>query len=664
MSVKCAGTALGNLDPNPYLFIIGSPRSGTTLLRRILDAHSQLAIIPESPWIFEFYKKRVGLSPDGLVTKDLAARLIEHPKFQFLEISNEELSCLVETSASANYSLFISRLFEHVGRALGKRRVGNKTPIFVRQIRSLHHLWPRAKYVHLIRDGRDVSLSVLDWKRKAARMKELFATWQDDPVTTAALCWERDVARGRAAGRLLKPELYHEVRYESLVARPAEEVEKLCSFLCVRYEPDMLEFHRGHTRSEPGVSSKKAGFPITPGLRDWKTQMPPDDLERFEAAAGELLVELGYSSGCRSLPASRREAAARLRERFRCGPIARDGIPDSPAVVPVRNGCANPYLFIVGCPRSGTTLLQRLVDAHPRIAMTPETHWIPRWIQRKPGKGLTADGLVTRKFARKLVNHSRFLELELTSSEFMNLVAVNQGAPYERFISNLFDLYGHRQGKPIVGDKTPGYARDLPTLHRLWPSARFVHLIRDGRDVCLSILDWTRAKNWKSDEGAARFRTWADDPIGTAALWWEWHVRLAREAGTELGKALYHEVRYESLVANAADECRALCEFLDVNWDDSMVRAYHERAITNPGMDSKHPWLPVTIGLRDWQSQMAPGAIRRFEAIAGKLLEELGYSLAVRRLRPVEHERAARTREWFVQDAKSQGYSVPCAWQS
>jgi hypothetical protein len=664
MPLESCGTREGGLGLNPYLFIVGSPRSGTTLLRRILDAHSQIAILPESPWIVEFYKKRTGLTLEGLVTRDLVPKLIEHPKFRFLDVSDQELEHLVEACVSTGYALFISRFFEHCGRRRGKRLVGDKTPDFVRQIRILHALWPRMKFVHLIRDGRDVCLSVLNWKRKVARLAELFTTWQEDPVSTAALCWERDTVSGRTQGRLLGPELYYEIRYESLVTRPEEEIERLCSFLKLSYEPAMLQFHQGRTVFEPGLSPKDAWLPITPALRDWKSQMPRDDVERFEAAAGGLLDELGYALACPSLDAVRRDRAARLRQRFSRGLTGRNGEASHPAGARPQYHSANPYLFIVGCPRSGTTLLQRLVDSHPQMAITPETHWIPRWFHKRQGKGLTPHGLVTDKFVQKLFSHSRFLELGLDRSAVGELIRSEQGARYDRFISRLFDLFGQREGKPIVGDKTPGYARELPTLHRLWPAARFIHLIRDGRDVCLSILDWKRAKSWKTHEGAARFRSWAHDPIGTAALWWEWHVRLAREAGLDLGPARYHEMRYESLVARPADQCRALCEFLAVPWHDRMVQAYDDKAIMNRLVDFKHPWLPVTPGLRDWQSQMRSEDLRHFEAVAGTLLEELGYPCATGRDRGDELECAARLRQSFIEDAQSQDYSVPTAWQS
>jgi hypothetical protein len=96
----------------------------------------------------------------------------------------------------------------------------------------------------------------------------------------------------------------------------------------------------------------------------------------------------------------------------------------------------------------------------------------------------------------------------------------------------------------LVGDKTPDYARNLPTLHALFPEAKFIHLIRDGRDVQLSAVNWKR----KAARFTSLFPSWGKEPVATAAAWWEWHVRQARESGRLLGPGLYCEVHYEALV--------------------------------------------------------------------------------------------------------------------
>jgi hypothetical protein len=322
----------------------------------------------------------------------------------------------------------------------------------------------------------------------------------------------------------------------------------------------------------------------------------------------------------------------------------------------------NPFVFIVGCPRSGTTLLQRMLDCHPQVAITPETHWIPRWYEKKKDKGITPEGLVTAKLLRKLFAFARFCELGLDQAEVEPLIEPQGTVSYSRFISALFDLYGQKRGKVLVGDKTPGYARNLRVLHALWPEAKLIHLIRDGRDVCLSVLSWPRARGWKADEGAGRFSIWAESPLCAAALWWDWHVRLAREAGMGFEPGVYTELRYEALVADPPGECRKLCAFLRIPYEDAMIRLYERRAREGSAGDEKHPWQPITAGLRDWRTQMPSQDVELFEATAGDLLDELGYPRAKRAPGPEALHYASEARGRCAQEAQSHRYTVPACW--
>jgi hypothetical protein len=274
----------------------------------------------------------------------------------------------------------------------------------------------------------------------------------------------------------------------------------------------------------------------------------------------------------------------------------------------------NPYVFIVGCPRSGTTLLRNLVTRHPQLAITPETHWIPRYYDER--LDVTPDGFVEPHLLTRLGNHRRFPKLRLEPAAVADLLAEGEPLSYAEFVSGVFDLYAERQGKPLAGDKTPRYVRSIPTLHALWPHARFVHIIRDGRDVCLSVLDWERA-----NLAAGRFATWSEDPVSTCALWWEWNVQLGRRDGAALEPGLYLEVRYEALVEDPERECRRISDFLELPFADEMV----------PGPDADHP-KPArrapTPGLRDWRSQLPAEGAERFEAAVGDLLDELRYARA------------------------------------
>jgi hypothetical protein len=140
-------------------------------------------------------------------------------------------------------------------------------------------------------------------------------------------------------------------------------------------------------------------------------------------------------------------------------------------------------------------------------------------------------------------------------------------------------------------------------------------------------------------------------------------VTLGREDGAPLGSDLYHEVRYEALVSEPAKECEKLCSFLDLPYDDAMLRFHEGRERVEPGRSAKNAWLRVTPGLRDWRTQMCTGDVERFEAAAGDLLEELGYERAVPNPSSRALEHAARIRDLFIRDACTQGQRLPESWQ-
>jgi Sulfotransferase family len=298
---------------NPYVFFVGCPRSGTTLLRRIADAHPQLAVVHESRWIPRTFEHRLGLTPEGFVTSKLLARLLREPKrLRALEMSGSELQAFFADHDSVHFSDFVSALFDFYGERHGKHLVGDKSPGYVRYLPLLHDLWPETKFVHIIRDGRDVYLSVLDWRRGATT----FSSFDEAPATTAGVWWDWYVRLGIEGGRLIGSGLYCEVRYEALVLDAERELARVCDFLRLPYEAAMLRFHEGRMRDDPRLDAKRAWRPVTGGLRSWREQMPHEDVAQFEAAAGDLLEELGYERAATSLPKAELRRAADVRKRF------------------------------------------------------------------------------------------------------------------------------------------------------------------------------------------------------------------------------------------------------------------------------------------------------------------------------------------------------------
>ncbi len=292
-------------------------------------------------------------------------------------------------------------------------------------------------------------------------------------------------------------------------------------------------------------------------------------------------------------------------------------------------GC--PTLCIVGCPRSGTTMLERMVDAHPRIACAHETHWITRYAKKK--HGLSRRGLVTDDLLDALYADRRFVRMGVPRPDLETLV--REGIDYAAFVSHVFDRYRRLRGKDLAADKsTGGHVRDLVRLHAICPQTRIVHLIRDGRAVCLSMCSWKKAPR-----AAGRQDLWKVSPVGTTALWWRWHIRTMREQGRALPNGIYHELRYESLVADPEGQCARLCDLLGIERSDRMARFHVGRENPN-GHSANSAWQAPTPGLRDWRTQMPADDLELFEALAGDTLEDLGYERRYARIGVAVRRRA------------------------
>lgn len=304
----------------------------------------------------------------------------------------------------------------------------------------------------------------------------------------------------------------------------------------------------------------------------------------------------------------------------------------------------NPYLFVVGCPRSGTTLLQRMLDHHPQLAIANDTHFIPRAI-----KGLTdrADLLLTPELIERVRGYHRFPRLGLSDTAVSEAAA--QAHTYSEFVSALYLAYGRLQGKPLAGEKTPDYVLYLPLLHALFPWVKTVHIIRDGRDVALSTLEWAR-----EDKGPGRLQLWREEPMAVCALWWRWQVSQGRQDGEVLGSARYLEVSYEELVAQPEQTLRGIAAFLKLPFVPEMLTYYEGKIHPNPDLSAKNQWLPPTPGLRDWRTQMADREVELFEAIAGDLLSALGYKRVISTISPEIVTVAEKCQKWWEAEMQQQ----------
>lgn len=302
-----------------------------------------------------------------------------------------------------------------------------------------------------------------------------------------------------------------------------------------------------------------------------------------------------------------------------------------------QNPVTNPYVFVVGCPRSGTTLLQRMLDAHPDMAIANDTHFIPR--AAKKALRHNSDPELSNELVKAVLAYRRFYRMGLDDDEVREVAS--QSHKYSEFVSRLYDLRAQKQGKTISGEKTPDYCRKIPQLSALFPQAKFIHIIRDGRDTALSTLDWAN-----ETKGPGKWGLWQSDPVGTCALWWRWQVSTGSTEGAKLPADRYREIRYEDLVSQPERRLEELAEFLEIEYSEDMSRFFVGKTRQKPGLSAKSAWIPPTKGLRDWRQQMSDEDALLFQELAGDWLERFAYEPAGQGT-VTPSDRAMRCKAWW-----------------
>lgn len=216
------------MDP---IFIVGCGRSGTTLLRLILNRHSSISI-PEETWFFpQLYRELPDLLREENWRKSIAERVLQLNSIHFPNLAADSLENALLGTGKDDVAGIISLVNREFMTREGKRRWGDKTPGYVLHLRHIKKLFPKAKVIHIVRDGRDVVPSILKY-------------WSVGPQTNSfletAVYWRDHVTAGMKDGPKYFGDQYIEVRYEDLVTKPEDTVTKICGFIGEVFEPTML----------------------------------------------------------------------------------------------------------------------------------------------------------------------------------------------------------------------------------------------------------------------------------------------------------------------------------------------------------------------------------------------------------------------------------------
>ncbi len=309
------------------ILIVGSPRSGTTLLASLLNAHPQIAIPPEEDLILSLYPQFGKQNPaDRKVVRQFGEALFQSPTFRYFNLPKEDLLRQLEAREYAGFADLAAEVYRIYARSIspGKTRWGAKEPYFAKHLKLLHGLYPDFKVIHIIRDGRDVLLSMRDREKKGPSN---FATG----AGMAALQWEAIVRRGCRDGRRLGPDRYSEVRYEDLVADPQPSMERLCEFVGVPFTTEMISGYYGNVVDKQllrldNLDNYLLKEITTNRSQRWRKELTEDDLRTYESIAGALLKEFGYELANEKLPVTAAIRGLTCSMVYRAYGAARDAL--------------------------------------------------------------------------------------------------------------------------------------------------------------------------------------------------------------------------------------------------------------------------------------------------------------------------------------------------
>ena len=307
-----------------------------------------------------------------------------------------------------------------------------------------------------------------------------------------------------------------------------------------------------------------------------------------------------------------------------------------------------PAPFVVGVGRSGTTLLRMMLDSHPELAIPPETHFLNPLIQASGRLRFNA-----RTATREIVHDERrrWNDFGLTEDDLLVSMQAVERFNTADAMRAFYRAYAEKHGKLRWGDKTPDYIRKMRKLQKTLPEARFIHVIRDGRDAGLS-------QN-------ARIIKRGKDPVPAREMARRWRKRIVKSRVDAEEVEHYLEIRYEDLVADTENALRRVCGHIELDFDPAML-TYYERA--EERLQEMAGALPAKKGrpereageriqahaltmkppdperLAVWKREMTPEENAEFENAAGYLLDDLGYETATPKSEWMPPEEWARSK--------------------
>jgi hypothetical protein len=261
-------------------------------------------------------------------------------------------------------------------------------------------------------------------------------------------------------------------------------------------------------------------------------------------------------------------------------------------------------VFIVGAPRSGTTLLLEMVNRHPDIWLCEETYFLHFVWERRRRLGDLRDAAARRRLVDAYLATKRIRQQGVDLAQ-LAAALMEEGTSCEAFVESLMRFCARARGRTRYGEKTPDHARRADVLCDLFPECTLIHLVRDPRDVVASLLRMP----WGDRSVLANTRQWLDCQRGALGV---------RE------RPGYLRIVYEDLVADPEAELPRLCEFAGLRFEPAMLEAGGEAGANRWWLERARGDVDRTRAMR-WKRELTATQAALVEWLAGDTMRELGY---------------------------------------
>ena len=276
---------------------------------------------------------------------------------------------------------------------------------------------------------------------------------------------------------------------------------------------------------------------------------------------------------------------------------------------------SSPPFFIIGSGRSGNTLLRAILAKHPAVVIPPESYVLGQIVRTYRVLSFLPWPELSRIVISKFEDHPQFFTWEISLQEFYErIVKFDIRKQNLSTLLNAFYMYYAEKKKPSAirwGDKTPLNTFHLQRIRKVFPEAKFVHIIRDGRDVVSSYL---KAGIYQKAEDAAKR--------------WLSSIRLAQRFARQVGEDRYLEIRYEQLVKDPETSVKKVCRFIDLEYRDEMLRFYENIEALGDTKLKHHENLHNPINQESvgkWRANLNESQKLVIERMLKKELVRLGY---------------------------------------